>query len=61
MLGGIRFLKVAGQKTSLHTVRKASGLPQLLDRVETELVNIKEAGLWKHERVISTKQGLSFH
>jgi len=57
MLGGIRFLKVAGQKTSLHTVRKASGLPQLLDRVETELVNIKEAGLWKHERVISTKQG----
>jgi len=37
--------------------RSASGLPQLLTHVENELGVISDAGLWKHERVITTKQG----
>lgn len=30
----------------------------LLTRVNSELKSISDAGLWKHERVITTKQGV---
>lgn len=37
--------------------RCLTGLPKMLEHVESELDSISNAGLWKHERVITTKQG----
>ena len=36
-----------------------AALAKVLDDVNGELHAIKEAGTWKHERVITTKQGRS--
>ena len=48
--------KVAGL-LNINCRYASSALPQLLKNVESELDNISQSGLWKHERVITTKQG----
>jgi len=47
--------KVSGFQGS--NCRYASALPKLLKHVESQLEDISQSGLWKHERVITTKQG----
>lgn len=49
-------------KKYIHTslCRSNSALTQVINTVNTELTAIKEAGTWKHERVITTKQGKVF-